>query len=88
MFHLWSTGTCGSKLHIAFKLLRDGPTSGGSSDHPIVSTYLTDINHPFVDCVIDSVRVRALVDTGSMTSFVQRVIDFMYNVLSTLMIVC
>jgi hypothetical protein len=80
MFHLWSAETCGSKLHIAFNLLRDGPTSGGSSDHPIVSTNLTDINHPFVDCVIDGVRVRALVDTGSMKSFVnqnvQCVIDF------------
>jgi dUTPase len=80
MFHLWSAGTCGSKLHIAFKLLRDGPTSGGSSDHPIVSTHLTDINHPFVDYVIDGVIVRALVDTGSMKYFVsqnvQRVIDF------------
>ena len=80
MFHLWSAGTCGSKLHIAFKLLRDGPTSGGSSNHPIVSTHLTDINHLFVDCVIDGVCVRALVDTGSMKSFVsqnvQCVIDF------------
>ena len=66
----------------SFKLLRDGPNSGGSRDHPTVSTNLNhiDINHPFVDCQIDGVRVRALVGTGSMKSFisrnVQRIIDF------------
>ena len=67
-------------MSCSFKHLRDGPRSGGSSDHPIVSTNLNniDINHPFVDCLIDGVRVCALVDTGSMKSFishnVQRII--------------
>ena len=44
----------------SFKLLRDCPNSGGSSDHPTISTNLNhiDINHPFVDCQIDGVRLR------------------------------
>lgn len=73
----------------AFKLLRDGPNSGGSSDHPTVSTNSSkiDINHPFVDCQLDGIPVRALVDTGSMKSFIsynaQRTIDFNDSLLDT-----
>ena len=47
----------------------------------IVSTIdNSTIIHPFVDCFVDQVRVRALIDSGSMKSFisksVQRAIDF------------
>ena len=80
---MWSTETLCSCLSISFKLLRDGPNSGGSSDHPIVSTTdLCDIDivHQFVDCFLDGVLVRALLDTGSMKSFishnVQAILDF------------
>lgn len=67
----------------SFKLLRDGRNAGGHRAHPIVSSNITkdsNVVHPFVDCFIDSVRVCALIDTGSMKSFisksVQRTIDF------------
>lgn len=44
-----------------------------------------DINHQFVDCQLDGVPVRALVDIGSLKSFisynVQRIIDFNDNLL-------
>ena len=80
---MWSTGTLCPCLSVSFKLLRDGPNSGGSSDHPIVSTTdlcNIDIVHPFVDCFLDGVLVRALLDTGSMKSFishnVQAILDF------------
>ena len=80
---MWSTGTLRSCLSISFKLLRDGPNSGGSSEHPIVSTTdLCDIDivHPFVDCFLDGVLARALLDTGFMKSFishnVQAILDF------------
>ena len=53
----------------------------------MVSTNKIDISHPFVDCFIDGVRVRALLDTGSMKSFisqnVQRIIDFNNSLLDT-----
>ena len=76
---MWST-LC-SCLSISFKLLRDGhgPNSGGSSDH---TTDLCDIDivDPFVDCFLDGVLVRALLDAGSMKSSishnVQAIIDF------------
>ena len=65
------TGTRCARLSISasFKLL--------------VSTNANDkchIIHPFVDCFVDEVRVRALTDSGSMKFFisqpVQRTIDF------------
>ncbi len=87
LFFLWSAGAYISRLPCSFKLLRDGPNSGGSSNHPIVTTNNIDISQPFVDCFIDGVRVRALLDTGSMKSFisqnVQRVIDFNNSLLDT-----
>ena len=53
------------------------------SRHPVVSMSFIDnctIIHLFVDCFVDKVRVRALIDSGSMKSFVsksvQRTIDF------------
>lgn len=58
---------------------------GGERDHPVVSSnYGSDsfnsCAHPFVDCFIEGVRIRALLDTGSMKSFlnnhVHNVIDF------------
>ena len=71
LFFLWSTWTFCTQLHkhSSFKLLRDGPDAGGSSDHSVVSITSDthcDITHPFVDCFVDGVRVRALLDTGSM----------------------
>ena len=66
-----------------FKLLRDGPDSGGKRDHPIVSNSGSDscnITHPIVDCFVGEVRVRALLDTGSTKSIisntVHQIIDF------------
>ncbi|CAB4010791.1 Hypothetical predicted protein [Paramuricea clavata] len=60
-----------------------GRKSGGDRAHPIVSTNVMDkcpIIHPFVDCFVDEVRLHALVDSGSMKSFisqsVQRTVDF------------
>ena len=49
-----------------YRAIEGYTNSGGSSDHPTVSTNLNhiDINHPFVDCQTDGVCVRALVDTG------------------------
>ncbi len=80
LFFLWSAGAYFSRLPCSFRLLKDGPNSSGSSDHPVVSTNTIDISHPLVDCFIDGVRVRALLDTGSIKSFIgqngQRVIDF------------
>ncbi|CAB3982599.1 Hypothetical predicted protein [Paramuricea clavata] len=68
---------------IAEKQQADGRKVGGNRAHPIVSTNTTDnctIIHPFVDCFVDQVRVRALIDTGSIKCFVnqtvQRTIDF------------
>ena len=48
------------------QLLKDGRTVGG---HRAVSTIdNSTIIHPFVDCFVDQVRVRALIDT--MKSFI------------------
>lgn len=51
LFFLWSTWTFCTQLHKywSFKLLMDGPASGGSSDHPVVSITSDthcDITHP------------------------------------------
>ena len=64
-----------------FKLLKDGRKVGGDRAHPAVSTIdNSTIFHPYVDCFVDHVRVRALIDSCSMKSFisksVQRTIDF------------
>ena len=84
MFFLWSTGTHGSHLSSFFKLLRDGPQSGGSNDHPNVSKHFKEFfYHPFIDCMISNVPVRAHIDTGSLKSFlnvnIRRTIDFEEN---------
>ena len=70
-------------ISASFKLLKDGRKIGGDRAHPVVSTNTIDkchIIHPFVDCFVDEVRVRALIDSDSMKSFisqsVQRTIDF------------
>lgn len=68
-----------------FKLLKNGRNAAGNRAHSVVSSndnvdVCSTVIHPFVDCFVDKVRVRALVDTGSMKSFlsksIQRTIDF------------
>ena len=70
-------------INASFKLLKDGRKIGGDRAHRVVSKHIFDeclIVHPFVDCFVHEVRVRALIDSGSMKSFisqsVQRTIDF------------
>ena len=69
----------------SFKLLKNGRNAAGNRAHSVVSSndnvdVCSTVIHPFVDCFVDKVRVRALVDTGSMKSFlsksIQRTIDF------------
>ena len=68
-------------MNAFFKLLKNGRKVGRHRALPVVSTIdNSTIYHPFVDCFVDQVRVRALIDSGSMKSFistsVQRTIDF------------
>ena len=77
LFSLWKTGPRCTRLSInaSFKLLKDGRKIGGDRAHPVVSKDIFDecsIIHPFVDCFVDEVRVRALIDSGSMKSFISQ----------------
>ena len=69
-----------------FKLLRDVPASG-ECEHPVVSNSIQNFQctHPFVECYIEGVRVRALLDTGSMKSFINytllNIIDFNHTLI-------
>ena len=49
----------------------DGWKVGGDRAYPVVSTINNStIIHPFVDCFVDQVRVRALIGSGSMKFFI------------------
>ena len=64
------------QITVSFELLRDGRKVGGDRGHrahAVVSTNVIDnctVIHPFVDCFVHQVRVSALIDSGSMKSFI------------------